>query len=152
LGAFFKELLTALSQSASQGLAFIVILVVFVNALILLTRLLSTPAEDRKRKDLRDVQDIIEQDEKRKRADPLSQLGGLILGFILTLIWISLVMGVVQFILRASGQMGGGLLNLIHTSALVPMFNLVLFFFYRAVAFWMPGESPPGIFSKIFQS
>ena len=76
------------------------------------------------------------------------------MGLVVTTVWTSLILAVLQFALRAAGPVGGMGASFAHqlsTSALVPVFNYVLSLVYRSVSIWLPGDQIPGIFAKILQ-
>ena len=154
LGAFFRDLLPGMSVSGSQALAFVFLLLLIVNGLSLLTRFLGTPPEERKRKKKGEIQEAVERSGTRAVIGPLNALGGLLVGLVVTTVWTSLILAVLQFALRAAGPVGGMGASFAHqlsTSALVPVFNYVLSLVYRSVSIWLPGDQIPGIFAKILQ-
>lgn len=154
LGAFFRELLPGMSVSGSQALAFVFLLLLIVNGLSLLTRFLGTPPEERKRKKKGEMQEAVERGGTRFVIGPLNALGGLLVGLVVTAVWTSLILAVLQFALRAGGPVrgvGASLAHQLSMSALVPVFNYVLFLVYRSVSVWLPGDQIPGIFAKILQ-
>jgi len=154
LGAFFRELLPGMSVSGSQALAFVFLLLLIVNGLSLLTRFLGTPPEERKRKKKGEMQEAVERGGTRFVIGPLNALGGLLVGLVVTAVWTSLILAVLQFALRAGGPVrgvGASFAHQLSMSALVPVFNYVLFLVYRSVSVWLPGDQIPGIFAKILQ-
>jgi uncharacterized membrane protein required for colicin V production len=145
LAAFFRDLLPAMSLQGSQALAFVVILFVSVNAIGFLTRFFTTPPEERKRKQRGELQEAVTKSGQRFVTGPLNQLLGLVLGIIVAAIWISLILAVLQFVLRsgfATGGSVGAFRRQLGTSELVPWFNYALALFYSAVGFWIPGDAP----------
>ncbi len=154
LGAFFRELLPGMSVSGSQALAFIFLLLLIVNGLSLFTRFLETRPEERKHKKKGEVQEAVERESARFVIGPLNALGGLLVGLVVATVWTSLILAVLQFALRAAGPvrgMGASFAHQLSTSALVPVFNYVVFLVYRSVSIWLPGDQIPGIFAKILQ-
>jgi uncharacterized membrane protein required for colicin V production len=146
LANFFRDLLPAMSISGSQSLAFVLLLLVLVNGFSFLTRSLGTPPEERRRKKRGEFEEVVAQSSRRFLTGPLNQLFGLVVGFVVTVVWVSLILAVLQFAVQAGwpaanssrvaiqGQLGA--------STLVPVFNLVLERVYWSVRIWVPGEVP----------
>jgi uncharacterized membrane protein required for colicin V production len=145
LAEFFRDLLPAMSVQGSQALAFVVLLFVFVNAISFLTRFFATPPEERKRKPRGQLQETVTKSSQRFVIGPLNQLLGLVLGIVVAVIWVSLILAVLQFLLRSGFATGSGVSAFrrqLETSVLVPWFNYALALFYSAVSFWIPGDAP----------
>lgn len=146
LANFFRDLLPSMSISGSQSLAFVLLLLVLVNGFSFLTRFVGTPPEERRRKKRGEFEEVVAQGGRRFLTGPLNQLFGLLVGFVVTVVWISLILAVLQFAVQAGwpaanssrvaiqGQLGA--------STLVPVFNLVLERVYWSVRIWVPGEVP----------
>jgi hypothetical protein len=147
LGNFFRDLLPAMSVEGSQSLAFVVLLLAFVNGLSFLTRYFSTPPEDRRRREKGELQEAVTKGGRRFLTGPLNQLLGLLVGFLVAVVWISLILGVLQFVTSA-GLYGGALRRQLDTSVLVPWFNYALVRIYWSVGIWVPGGAP-GLFSRL---
>jgi len=143
--AYLRDLVPAMSVRGSETLAFVFLLLLFVNGFSFVTRYFATPPEERKRKQKGQVQETVEKGGLRFIIGPLSQLAGLLVGFVVTVAWMSLLLAVLQFSLKASGTAGGGtaasLRHQLSTSVLVPIFNYILFLIYQSVS-WTPGEVP----------
>lgn len=145
LAAFFRDLVPEMSVSGSQALAFVILLLAFVNGISFLTRYFGTPPEERKRKKRGDVQEAVAEGGMRFVTGPLNQLLGLVLGIIVAIVWVSLLLAVVQSVLRsgfATGSGVGAFRTQLQTSVLVPWFNYALALIYSAVSFWIPGDAP----------
>jgi uncharacterized membrane protein required for colicin V production len=145
LAEFFRDLLPAMSVQGSQALAFVVLLFVFVNAIGYLTRLFTTPPEERKRKPRGELQETVAKSSQRFVTGPLNQLLGLVLGIVVAIIWVSLILAVFQFVLGSGFFTGSGVSAFrrqLETSELVLWFNYALALFYSAVSFWIPGDAP----------
>jgi uncharacterized membrane protein required for colicin V production len=145
LGAFFRSLLTSMSVQGSQALAFVFLLFVLVNGISFFTRFFATPPEDRKRKRRGDIQEAVTKGSQRFVTGPLNQLLGLVLGIIVATIWVSLILAVLQFILRSgfvTGSSAGAFRGQLETSVLLPWFGYALWVIYSAVSFWIPGDAP----------
>ena len=146
LASFFRDLLPSMSVSGSQSLAFVLLLAVLVNGFSLLTRLLSTPPEERKRKKRGELGEAVAQGSRRFLTGPLNQLFGLLVGFVVTVVWISLILAVFQFAVQsgwpAANSTRMAIQGQLGASTLVPVFNLALERIYWSVRIWVPGEVP----------
>jgi uncharacterized membrane protein required for colicin V production len=146
LGNFFRQLLPAMSVSGSQSLAFVVLLLVLVNGFSLLTRYFATPPEERKKGSRGAVKEAVSKGGQRFLTGPLNTLLGLILGFVVTVVWLSLILGVLQFFFRSGVSFGGGagaaLRVQLDNSGLLPWFNYALEQIYWSVSIWVPGGVP----------
>ncbi len=145
LGAFFRDLVPQMSVSGSQALAFVILLLVFVNGISFLTRYFSTPPEERRRRQRGDVQEAVAESGMRFVTGPLNQLVGLVLGILVAIVWVSLFLAVIQTVLRSGIVTGSGIAAFraqLQTSVLVPWFNYALALIYSAVSFWIPGDAP----------
>jgi uncharacterized membrane protein required for colicin V production len=145
LGAFFRDLVPEMSVSGSQALAFVILLLAFVNGISFLTRYFGTPPEERRRRKRGDVQEAVAEGGMRFLTGPLNQLVGLVLGILVAIVWVSLFLAVIQTVLRAGIATGSGVAAFraqLQTSVLVPWFNYALALIYSAVSFWIPGDAP----------
>jgi hypothetical protein len=150
LGNFFRQLLPAMSVSGSQSLAFVVLLFVIVNGFAFLTRYFTTPPEERKLSSKGAVEETVTRGWRRFVAGPLNTLLGLGLGLIVTGVWMSLLLAVVQFFFRSGVSVGGvsALRVQLDNSTLIPWFNYALERIYWSVSIWMPGQMP-GLFASL---
>jgi uncharacterized membrane protein required for colicin V production len=147
LGEYFRSLVPAMSIAGSQALAFVLLLLVFVNGFAFFTRFFSTPPEERKRSSRGAVGEAVTRGGRRFLTGPLSTILGLVVGLIVTVVWLSLILAVVQYLLR-SGVGLGALRAQVDTSQLVPWFNVALARIYWSVSFWVPGDVP-GLFANL---
>ena len=154
LANWFRDLVPAMSIEGSQSLAFILLLLVFVNGISFLTRFLGTPPEERRRTHRGQVEEALAQGSRRFITGPLNQLIGLLVGIVVTIVWLSLILAVLQYSLRSGVPGLGGTANALRAqigaSQLVPWFNVVLGRVYWSVSFWVPGEMP-GIFANLLR-
>ena len=152
LAAFFRDLLPEMSVPGSQALAFVIILFVSVNSISYLTRVFATPPEERKRKQRSDLQEAVAEGGQRFLTGPLNQLLGLILGIVVAVVWISVILAALQFVLRSGLPVSGvgEVRRQVETSTFVPWFNYALSLIYLAVSFWIPGDVP-NIFSGLLE-
>jgi uncharacterized membrane protein required for colicin V production len=154
LAVFFRGLLPGMSVHGSQSLAFAILLIAFVNGLSFLTRSLGTPPEERKRKKKGELQEVVEAGGRRFITGPLNQLLGLLVGFLVTIVWISLVLAILQFAVRsgwpAANHTRRAVRSQLNSSVLVPWFNFALIQIYKAVRIWVPGDVP-SLFAGLFE-
>jgi hypothetical protein len=84
----------------------------------------------------------------------IDQLGGMVIGFVLTCIWIALVLVAVGFVLNATDVAGGtlqaNLMVFYNSSFLIPIFFEVLPALLLTLRPWMPKGVPPEIFELRF--
>jgi len=158
LAGFFQDLLPGMSTSGSQSLAFVFLLLAFVNGLSFVTRYFGTPPEERRRKPKGGLQQAVEKGGSRFLTGPLNQLGGLLVGFVVTIVWLSLLLAVFQFAVKAgwpaANRTRAAVQQQLGSSVLVPVFNYALFLIYRSVKIWVPGEPPSifrGLLSQFYQ-
>ena len=146
LANFFRSLLAGMSITGSEALAFVFLLLVLVNGFAFFTEYFSTPPEERRRKKRGEVQEAVAQTGRRFITGPLSQIGGLAVGFVVTVVWISLLLAILQFVVQSEWPIANGarfaFQSELSTSALKPTFNQILAIIYRSVKIWVPGEVP----------
>jgi hypothetical protein len=146
LSNYLRSLLPGMSVNGSEALAFVFLLLVLVNGFTFFTEYFSTPPEERRRKRRGEVQEAVAQTGRRFLTGPLSAIGGLAVGFVVTVVWISLMLAILQFVVQAEWPIANGarftLQGELATSALKPTFNQVLVIIYRSVRIWVPGEVP----------
>lgn len=138
-----------MAKTPADVLAFLILLLVFFNAFRLLVKYLAVPPEARKKKLKKRGKVGVEEEVtpspvQRFIVGPLNALGGLAMGFILTTIWLALLLGVIQFIFQPtdttipySGFSSGLVFNL-RTSTLLPLFNQVLSIIVQSVSLFVP--------------
>ena len=154
LGDFFQRLVPGMSLAGSQALGFALCLTFLVTGLSLVSRFTGIPPEKRRRRRKLDVEEPEPTGCRRHFFSPLNQLGGLLVGFVVSIIWLSLILAVLQFLFRWGGSTVGaarGLRVQLQTSELVPLANYVVYLIYRSVSFWFPGGQAPTIFARILQ-
>jgi uncharacterized membrane protein required for colicin V production len=131
VGFFIRRLLTAAARSVSEAVGFVLILVLTA---MLLQFLISRTYKDMEFPGVRQV----------------DQLGGMVLGFVVTTLWIGLALIGIDFVLgtpspgtEASRQ---GLSYYFHTSAIIPIFYQVLPIAFATLKPWVPKGQLPDIF------
>jgi uncharacterized membrane protein required for colicin V production len=146
LANYLRSLLPSMSTNGSEALAFVFLLLVLVNGFSFFTEYFSTPPEERKRKKRGEVREAVAQTGRRFLTGFLSQIGGLVVGFVVTVVWISLLLAVLQFVVQFEWPIADGMRfafqGELGTSALKPTFNQILAIIYRSVKIWVPGEVP----------
>ena len=160
LAVYLKNLVPAFSVVGSQALAFAFIAFVVSNGLSILARFVTTPVDERRRRRARRDALPGTQEEtwrgllRRLVLGPLSTVIGVVIGLIVATVWLSLVLALLQFVvLSPTTGTGGegafaGLKVLLSTSALIPWFNLVLYFLHRALDIWFTGGEVPVVFAR----
>jgi hypothetical protein len=157
LAGWLRQLSPSMSVPTAEALAFIGLLMVSTGILDVATRFLETPAWER-RLTRRGTgrQGIVRSRMRRLLVRLPTLLLALVVGFVVTAIWISLGLAILQYLVKtgapAAGTLAGSLSQQISTSALVPAFNYALYRVYQSVSFWLPADNtPPTLFLKIFQ-
>jgi hypothetical protein len=140
-----------LPETGSDTLAFLILLIVFFNAIRLIIKALSTPPEERKRKKMSKEDPLAEAAKsagERFVVGPLNLIGGAALGLILTVLWMALLLGLLQFIFQPTetpvgdyGTFARRITQNLRTSALIPFFNQVLSLLARSVSWFVPEEA-----------
>lgn len=132
--------------TGSDTMSFLILFVVFFNAIRIIIKLISTPPEERKQRQKSQKDPLAEAAKSASQrfiVGPLNLLLGAVLGVILVALWMAILLGVMQFLLQpADIPTGGGFsarmsLNL-RTSALLPMFNQILGWLVWSVSFFVP--------------
>jgi len=155
---FSFRILQGLDMGAtiSDTMAFIILLIIFFHAIRLVVRYVTVPPEEKKRK--RKSQDDPLADAAKTATErfiigPLNMLGGMIMGLVLTILWLTLILGVVQFFIQPTELsptvtgLSGRLAGQINGSSLVPMFNSMLSLIVFSVDFFVPADAD--IFRKV---
>ena len=156
LADFLRRLIPAFSLVGSQAIAFAFILFQVYNATTILTRFATPSAEERRR---RGGQPAVMPDDMSGRAllqrfviGPLTTVVSFAIGLLVSAAALSLILAVIQHVVQTDVVIGGpGLRQNHRTSALMPMFNLVLYNLYRAVDIWVPGGDVPAIFKDVLK-
>lgn len=121
-----------LSDSANETIAFLFILIVTA---VLMTFVLSRTYKDTELPGVRQI----------------DQLGGLVVGFFLTAIWIGLAIIALAFVLKApvegAGAFRQNVMNYFRTSNLIPIFYRFLPVAFATLKPWMPKGQQPEIFT-----
>jgi hypothetical protein len=138
-----------IAKTPSDVLAFLVLLLVFFNAFRLLVKYLAVPPEEKKKKRKRRgvvgvPEEVAPSATQRFIIGPLNALGGIAMGFILTTLWLALILGVIQFIFQPTrtdipyAGFTNGLVTNLRTSTTLPYFNQVLGAVVQSVDLFVP--------------
>lgn len=147
-----------LDPTVSDFLAFLILLFVMFHAVRLIVKALSTPPEDKKRKQ-KDKDDPLAEAPKtamdRFVYGPLNLFGGMVAGVILTALWMAVILGAAQFIFQPSetpGEISGFTRRMIvqlRGSTLMPFFNSILWWLSWSLDFFIPRDAD--IFRKVLK-
>jgi hypothetical protein len=135
-------------KTGSDTMAFLILFVVFFNAIRFIIKHFSTPPEERKMKKKSKDDPLAEAAKsatQRFVIGPLNMVGGSIMGIILTILWLAILLGVLQFIFQPTevevrgfaARMTSNLKN----SALLPYFNRVLGMLVTSVNYFVPSNA-----------
>lgn len=149
IGGMVEKMSIQMSTAARDILAFLALLILISNLISLVVNLTTVPPEERKRKRTSDLEEIVEKGTQRFIIGPLNYLGGLVLGFVWTVFWLSLLLAMVQFALSAAPD--SALAATVHSSLLIGIFNNVLGYVYLSIKFFIP-DRLPGIFSALIST
>jgi hypothetical protein len=136
-----------LPEIGSETLAFLFLLVVFFNAVRIIVKSVSTPPEERKQRKMSEEDPLAEaaiSATQRFVVGPLNMLGGAVTGFILTGLWITLILAAIQFIFQPTDipveykGFSRGIVTNLNGSTLVPVFNSVLSLLSQSVNLFIP--------------
>lgn len=138
-----------MEETAADVLSFLLLLLIFFNAFRLLVKYLAVPPEAKKKKLKKRGKVGVEEEVtpspvQRFIVGPLNALGGLAMGFILTTIWLALLLGVIQFIFQPTDTsvpysgFAAGLVRNLRTSLLLPLLNQVLGTIVQSVSLFVP--------------
>jgi uncharacterized membrane protein required for colicin V production len=148
-----------ISKSVGDTLAFLLLLVVFFQAIRFFAKRLAVPPEEKKRKPTGRKRQVGPVEEAAKTATqkyitgPLGSFGGIIMGVILTAVWTSVVLGVFQFIFQVNvaevaGSVtgatvpGAGIAVQMQSSQLIHFFNRILWVLVRSVSIFVLDSGP----------
>lgn len=156
LADFLRRLIPAFSLVGSQAIAFAFIMFLVFNAVSILTHFATPSAEERRR---RDKQSVVVPNGTSGRAllqrfviGPLTTVVSFAIGVLISAAALSLILAVIQHVVQTDVLIGGpSLRQNLRTSALIPMFNVVLYTLYRAVDIWVPGGDVPAIFKNVLK-
>lgn len=139
-----------LSETGSDTLAFLILLIVFFNAFRLIVHMLSTPPEERRRKKKATDDPLAEAARttfERFIIGPLKVVFGMVMGFILTTLWLAIILGALQFIFQPTDfsiehtGFARRMVTNLRTSTLVPWFNVVLSWLVTSLNLFTPRDA-----------
>ena len=138
-----------IGETGSDTAAFLLFLFVFFGAFRILLKYLAVPPEERtRRRRRRDTEDPLAEAAKttsQRAAGCFNAIGGMVMGFILTTLWLALLLGVLQFIFQPtstdvpySGFFNGLVINLRGSVLVHSLFNPVLWLLARSLSLFIP--------------
>ena len=146
---FSKYILQGLDMNpnAADTMAFVILLIVFFNAIRLIVKSLATSPEEKKKK-RRNKEDPLDEAPRSARdryvVGPLNAVGGMVMGFFLTTLWLAIILGIFQFSFQIEatnvpgvGASGAGMANQLRSSALMPYFNRVLWLLVQSLSLFV---------------
>lgn len=125
-------------ETSADAMAFMIMFIFFFNAFRLVIKYFTKPPEDRKKKarprgKVGPIEEPPPSPAKKYIYGPISALGGIVLGVILTSVWTAIILGVLQFFFRVNlAEVSGGAVREVgltaqmQSSVLVPYFNRIL--------------------------
>jgi uncharacterized membrane protein required for colicin V production len=132
LGKFIRRILTTMSPSATEAIAFLFILIL---SAVILHFLLSRTYRNTEWPGIRQI----------------DQLGGLVFGFLVTTLWIGMALVGINFVLGTptpgAEVARGNIAYYYRTSALIPIFYRFLPIAFATLKPWVPKGKLPDIFS-----
>jgi hypothetical protein len=138
-----------IAKTPADVLAFLILLLVFFNAFRLLVKYLAVPPEEKKKKRKKRgtvgiQEEVAPSPIQRFIVGPLNALGGLVMGLVLTTLWLALILGVIQFIFQPTrtdipySGFARGLVSNLRSSTTLPYFNFVLSAVVQSVDLFVP--------------
>ncbi len=137
LGGVFK---TA-SPLVLDSFSFITLLILF-TAIVQGIFIFTTKApEEKRKKGKKDLNEMLDRVDKGLNFSILNALGGLLMGFLVTAVWLSIFLAIIQYFLSAGVGSGAFSVQLSH-AALLPYFSLLLNWVYMSVKLFIPKQLP----------
>jgi hypothetical protein len=136
-----------MGKIGGDTLAFVFLLMVFFAGFNIIIKKLAVPPEEKKKKRRKDADDPLAEAAKttsERVAGCLNAVGGIAMGFLLTVLWLALLVGVLQFIFQDTGTsvpytgFSRGLVSNMRTSLLLPWFNQVVWALAASLRFFIP--------------
>jgi hypothetical protein len=136
-----------MGKTSADTLAFLILLLVFFNGFRLVVTYLAVPPEERRKKKKSKDDPLADAEPsalQRFVYGPINAVGGMVMGFILTTLWLALILGVLQFIFQPTvadipySGFSKGLVTNMRTSFLLPIFNMVLRGLVNSVDLFVP--------------
>jgi len=141
---------TGASSAVMDSFAFVMLIIVFTIILQFILLYTSTSPEERRQKRKKTLNKMLDETEKDISGKVMNAFLGLVVGFVVTAIWMSVVLAVTAHILPAFIAGGGSLStaarNLtasMQTATLLPYFKILLRWIYLSVRFFTPSQVPP---------
>lgn len=141
LGMFTKAA-GATSPEVFDTASFIMLLVLF--AIFIQVIFIQTTKSPEEKRDT-SGKSFIEKAEQKKTVNVLAIVGGLVMGFVVTVVWMSVFLAPIQFVIfavRSSNSFLNGLQGAMQSSALLPLFNRTLSLIWLSVRPFAPTDLP----------
>lgn len=135
------------SPVVMDSFSFILFMIIITAAIQLIFIFTTKPPEEKRRKKVKDLNDLLDKTNKGSGTTALNIFFGLFTGFLGTVLWLSIGLALLQYLL-ASVSGGGAVKASMANSMLLPYFNTALQYLYLSVKFFAPGELP-AIFSAV---
>ncbi len=138
---------TSASPLVLDSFSFIVLLLLF-TAIVQGVFIFTTKSpEERRKKGKKDLNEMLDKVDKGLSFSILDALGGMVMGFFVSAIWLSIVLAITQYFLSSGIGSGAFRVQLGH-STLLPYFSLLLNWIYVSVKLFIPRQLP-AIFSAL---
>lgn len=135
------------SPVVMDSFSFILFMIIITAAIQLIFIFTTKPPEEKRRKKVKDLNDLLDKTNKGSGTTILNVFFGLFTGFLGTVLWLSIGLALLQYLL-ASVSGWGAVKTSMANSMLLPYFNVALQYLYLSVKFFAPGELP-AIFSAV---
>lgn len=147
LSSIIGTFLPTITPNGRDTVAFLFLFILIANLLGLAIRFSATPPEERRRKKQEEegVQQAVKKGAERFILAPLNHIGGLIIGFVKTTIWMGIIINVIQFSVSGDPWLGYDglrrfLLASIQGAQLKSILELVFYYVYVSVKYVSPGQ------------
>lgn len=135
-----------LNPTGADTMSFLILLIVFFNGIRLIVKSLTKPPEEKKKRK-KNVDDPLDEapisTTQRFVVGPARALGGMVMGLILTTVWMAIILGIFQFTFQVDVSVpggsvsGAGIANQLKGSFLVPYFNRVLWLLVQSLSLFV---------------
>ena len=138
LGGVFKSA----SPLVLDSFSFIVLLIIF-TAIAQGVFIFTTKApEEKRKKGKKDLNEMLDKVDKGLNFSILNALGGMVIGFFVTAVWLSIFLAIIRYFLSAGGVGSGAFSVQLSHAALLPWFSLLLNWVYISIKLFIPKQLP----------
>jgi len=142
---FSVKILGGVFESASpvvlDSFSFIMLLILFTVIAQGVFIFTTKSPEEKRKKGKKDLNEMLDKVDKGLNFSILNALGGMIIGFFVTAVWLSIFLAIIQYFLSAGVGSGAFLAQLRH-AALLPWFSLFLNWIYISIKLFIPRQLP----------